>query len=236
MAIDEAIALSFPKNKIPTLRLYGWKTPTLTLGAFQKSDMPFPPNLKITRVRRITGGRALLHDNDLTYSIVAGIEDPLFFGGLKKTFFSVAAGLLAGLDRLHVHAECDEPKQKSDSSRGQNHFCIQSFSLYEIAVSGKKLIGSAQKRWPTHFLQHGSLRLTQSPFEALLYSDEKAATLSDLLLNLPSRHEIEQAMKIGFETAWKVRLVEGELTDEEAQTADQLVNEKYQAVDWNQKY
>jgi lipoate-protein ligase A len=237
MAIDEAMALVFPKDQIPTVRLYGWASPTLTLGAFQKIEPKWSPYLEennITLIRRITGGRALLHDNDLTYSIVASTDNPLFAGGIKKTFFSVADGLLSGLNQLNVYAELFEPRQKSPSLREQSPFCVQSFSWYEIAASGKKLIGSAQKRWRTHFLQHGSLPLLQSSFEGLLPS-KGAITLSDLLLNLPTRSQIEEAMKTGFETAWGITLLHGSLTPEETQLADQLVFEKYQTPSWNKK-
>ncbi len=232
MAIDEALALTFAHHKMPTLRLYGWDAPTLTLGAFQKMPPLQMENDQLTQIRRITGGRALLHDNDLTYSIVAATDDPRFSGGLKKTFFSIAAGLLSGLSQLGIHAESFTPRPKPISARAHMPFCVQSFSMYEIAVRGKKLIGSAQKRWPTHFLQHGSLPLTHSVFENRLYTNE-SVTLSDLLLKIPERSQIEKAIATGFETAWGIKWIEGALTEEENETAHRLSREKYQTDSWN---
>ncbi|MEK7702548.1 MAG: lipoate--protein ligase family protein [Nitrospirota bacterium] len=232
MAIDEAIALTFPKNKIPTLRLYRWASPALTLGAFQKMPIPDVEEGQLTLIRRITGGRALLHDNDLTYSIVAGTDDPRFSGGLKKTFFSVAAGLLAGLRQLGIHAESVTPSRKIIPSRESMPFCVQSFSMYEIAISGKKIIGSAQKRWPTHFLQHGSIPLTHSVFETRLYK-EASVVLSDFLPNLLERSQIEKTIVAGFETAWGIKWIEESLTNEENEMAQRLSLEKYQTDVWS---
>lgn len=204
MAIDEAIAITFAKNKTPpTLRLYQWATPAMTLGAFQKIDPTlhhFLENNPVTPIRRITGGQALLHDKDVTYSVIASTHDPLFSGGIKKTFYAIAQGLLGSLERLGISAEIHTPMRDSALSRERSAFCINSLSWYEIAVDGKKLVGSAQKRWPDYFLQHGSILLEKSPLE------------------------IEKAIQSGFETAWPIRLERGSLTTEETQLAADLLH------------
>ena len=104
--------------------------------------------------------------------------------------------------------------------------------MYEIAVSGKKLIGSAQKRGTGYFLQHGSLILEPSPHESHLYR-EAPLHLSDLLSPLPDRSEIEKNMRQGFENTWHVRVEEDTLTPEETQQVQQLVLEKYDNSTWN---
>jgi len=229
MAIDEAIAITFAQNKTPpTLRLYQWVSPTLTLGAFQKIDPTLRHFLEInpiTAVRRITGGQALLHDQDLTYSIIASTHNPLFSGGIKKTFYSIAQGLLAGLNQMGVSAGIHTPMRDTTTTRGRSPFCASSLSWYEIAVDEKKLIGSAQKRWVHHFLQHGSILLAPSRFEKDLYSMRSIA-LSDLLTSLPALSEIENAIQVGFETAWSIRLEKGSLTSQENQLANGLVAER----------
>ncbi len=221
MAIDEAISIAFANNKTsPTLRLYQWASPALTLGSFQKIDPTLRHFLEenpVTLLRRITGGQALLHDRDFTYSIIASTHDPLFSGGIKKTFYSIAQGLLAALARLGVAAEIYTPMRDVASlqermgrspRRGRSPFCAASLSWYEIAVDGKKLIGSAQRRWVHHFLQHGSL---------------------------PALPEIEHAIQIGFATAWSIRLEKGYLTSEEVKLADALVVEKYNNAAWTEE-
>lgn len=235
MAIDEAIACSFHETKIPTLRLYTWASPALSIGSFQMMSADWSSSLqdnKIPIVRRITGGRALLHDQEITYSIVADTNHPLFLGGIKKTYYAVAAGLLTGLSRLGVSAEIFVPRKKTPAE--QNPFCMTSLSWYEIAVSGKKLIGSAQKRWVSHFLQHGSLPLTPSPYEEKL--DCKIPLhLCNILPSLPSCSEIKNALRLGFETTFAIQLDEQPLTPKERSMADQLMIEKYGNQDWNDK-
>ena len=241
MAIDEAMAAVFVKDKMPpTLRLYQWESPALTLGAFQKDDETLRhfleanavrPLRPVTPLRRITGGQALLHDRDLTYSIIASTHDPLFSGGIKKTFYAIAQGLLGGLTHLGIHAEIHTPMRDATSSRDRSPFCASSLSWYEISVDGKKLIGSAQKRWPDHFLQHGSLAIRRSPLEQGFYG-EQSITLYDLMTRLPASSEIQDAMEVGFETALMIRLERGSLTPEEKQIADHLVTEKYNNVDF----
>jgi lipoate-protein ligase A len=244
MAIDEAIAYLFIKDKMPpTLRLYQWESPALTLGSFQKVDATLRHFLEtnpVTPIRRITGGQALLHDKDLTYSIIASTHDPLFSGGIKKTFYSIAQGLLVGLAQLGVSAEIHTPMSNAASLRGQralrgrSPFCATSLSWYEIAIDEKKLVGSAQKRWPDHFLQHGSLPLVSTPFEDDLYKG-RSLNLYDLINRLVSPFEMEGAMKLGFETAWTIKLTRGSLTSEEIKLANHLVTEKYNNTGWTQR-
>ena len=232
MAIDEAIALSFREKKIPTLRVYRWDAPALTIGSFQKMEADLSSSLRnngIPVIRRITGGRALLHDREITYSVVADTNDPLFSGGIKKTFFAIAQGLLAGLRHLGVEAEVFVPREKVI----QGPFCMTSLSWYEIAVSGKKLIGSAQKRWVDHFLQHGSLSLAPSLFEEQ-FQIETPLHLCKLLPKLPPFSEIERALREGFETAFGIQMKETSLTEEEKRMAHRLVSEKYLNKDWNE--
>jgi len=230
MAIDEAIALTFCKQKIPTVRLYQWDAPALTIGSFQEMA-PLAPWLQddqIPIIRRITGGRALLHDQEITYSVVADTDDPVFSGGIKKTFYAIAQGLLAGLNRLGIPAEIFIPKKEIV----QSPFCIQSISWYEIAVSEKKLIGSAQKRWTNHFLQHGSIPLAPSPFAEKL-KIKTPIHLCELFAQLPDHHEIKHAIRNGFETAFGIQFEEQPLTEEEKKIADRLITEKYGNKEWN---
>ncbi len=237
MAIDETIAVAFSEGKVPpTLRLYQWASPTLTLGSFQKMESDLSGFLEenpIPFVRRITGGRALLHDREITYSVVGGTHDPLFLGGIKETFYSIAQGLLAGLNRLGVDAQIYTPNQDTPFLRSQSPFCADSLSWYELAISGKKLIGSAQKRWVNSFLQHGSLPLTPSPFAERLHP-KRSLVLCDLLPKIPLPHEIKEAIRIGFETALQIQLKEETLTFEEEERVHGLVAEKYGNRAWNE--
>lgn len=242
MAVDEAIAIAFSEGKVPpTLRLYQWASPAVTIGAFQKVELDLSRFLEdnpIPFIRRITGGRALLHDREITYSVIGSTRDPLFSGGegsssgIKKTFYSIAGGLLAGLKHIGVSAELYVPNRGKPSLR-QNSFCMESLSWYEIAVSGKKLIGSAQKRWVHFFLQHGSLPLEHGPFEERFHTGRFLA-LCDLLPQAPLVPDIKEAIRRGFETAFRIRLQEQTLTAEENERVDRLLVEKYGNRAWNE--
>jgi lipoate-protein ligase A len=165
MAIDEELlARAQAGERVPVLRFYGWAPPAVSVGRFQ--DMKTAVNADACRrlgfdiVRRITGGRAVLHHRELTYSIIARTDNRLFPSAVLGTYKIIAAGLLAGLKNLGIAAEM--------VSRGGRHAalvkknakdpaCFSSPSWYEILVNGRKIIGSAQRRMKGAFLQHGSI-------------------------------------------------------------------------------
>jgi lipoate-protein ligase A len=244
MAIDEAIAIAFSEKRVPpTLRLYQWYRPTFSIGSFQTLDSSWLDYLKrsnVALVRRMTGGQGLLHDRELTYSVVASTKDPLFTGGIKGTFQSIAIGLLAGLQEIGMEGKIHTPSEGSRLEREKDPLCFASTSGYEITAKGKKLIGSAQRRWRSHFLQHGSLILeASSPKSETLSEDgpqmtsEKQITLAELLPSLPAMSHLEQAMKTGFERALPIHLVQGKLTAEEIESSERLIKKKYGTDPWN---
>lgn len=234
MAIDEAIATAFSKGQVPpTLRLYGWAVPSVSFGSFQKWEPEWDALVAGGThhfVRRMTGGRALLHDRELTYSVVASTKDPLFAGGIKETFYTIAKGLLAGLESLGVEAEVYAPPRSQRLERPSNSLCFASTSWYEITARGKKLIGSAQRRWTKHFLQHGSLILKKGSDRS--FSSENQISLDALLPLLPDDETLFAAMKGGFESALSINLEMGSLTPEEEEVSARLVKEKYGNPAW----
>ena len=165
MSLDEKM-LARSEETLPVLRFYTWNPPAVSLGRFQKAaDAVNAEACKrrgIDIVRRITGGRAVLHHKELTYSIVARIDNPLFPAHVLGTYKVIAHALLAGLKNLGLPAEMVSRggmhatlvKRKSE-----NPACFSSPSWYEILVHGRKIIGSAQRRVSGAFLQHGSILL-----------------------------------------------------------------------------
>jgi len=234
MAIDEAIAIAFSKGQVPpTLRLYRWAVPSVSFGSFQKWQPEWndlAASGKFHFVRRITGGRALLHDRELTYSVVASTKDPLFSEGIKGTFYAIAGGLLEGLRALGLEADIYAPPRSQQLERPANPLCFASTSWYEITAQGKKLIGSAQRRWTKHFLQHGSLILEKGTDP--IFSSENQIGLSEILPSLPAEEDLRAAVKKGFESALPIKLEEGALTGEEEEAAARLVKEKYGDPAW----
>ncbi len=171
MAVDEELlARAQAGERTPVLRLYTWSPPAVSLGRFQKIEEAVNADACRKRgfdiVRRITGGRAVLHKDELTYSIVARVDDPLFPPDVHGTYRVIAAGLLAGLKNLGIAAEIVSHGNRHShlvAKHAKDPACFSSPSWYEIVVNGKKIIGSAQRRLSGAFLQHGSILIAYDP-------------------------------------------------------------------------
>ncbi len=243
MATDEAITIAYSEGKVPpTLRFYRWERPVFSIGSFQyltQNQVVLLEENAIPVIRRITGGRGLLHDDELTYAVISNTSTPPFSSGIKGTFQGIAKGLIAGLDQLGAHATVHRPALRGRTTRG-NPLCFDAISWYEITAQQKKLIGSAQRRWKSYFLQHGSLILNkrrseqeaEMPQVASLIS-ENQISLSDLCPSPPSYEEVVLAMKSGFENAFSIEIRPGELSPSERKLIDHLIREKYGRREWN---
>ena len=171
MALDEDILLQAADGAaIPTLRLYTWDPPAVSLGRFQKIETSVNAEACKRRgieiVRRGTGGRAVLHNHELTYCFVSRADNRLFPGDVPGTYKVIASGLLAGLRNLGIHAEMVSRSARHAAlvKKGdKDPSCFSSPSWYEILVNGKKIIGSAQRRLSSAFLQHGSILIKYDP-------------------------------------------------------------------------
>ena len=163
MAVDEAIFKAYTLGLVPpTLRCYVWSPPGVSCGRFQDPAAEIDLAACAARgygvVRRPTGGRAVLHEGDLTYMVVAGEQDGVP-GGTIPAYLHLSQGLLAALTSLGVPAQLYTPAGK-DVRR--NPACFASPSWYELTVGGRKVAGSAQRREGGSVLQHGAIMLTFS--------------------------------------------------------------------------
>ncbi|MFA5073292.1 MAG: lipoate--protein ligase family protein [Nitrospirota bacterium] len=171
MALDEKLLDHANKEpSSPILRFYQWQPPAVSLGRFQNIATAINQDAcrrhGIDVVRRITGGRAVLHHHEVTYSIIARTDNPLFPSSVLGTYKVIARCLLAGLANLGISAEMVSHRGRYARLVGQNRkssACFSSPSWYEIVVKGKKIIGSAQRRLSHAFLQHGSLLIEYDP-------------------------------------------------------------------------
>ena len=257
MAVDEAIlrAVANSASAPPTLRLYRWQPPCLSLGYAQSSadvDLPRLASLGWDLVRRPTGGRAILHTDELTYSVAAWLTEPRVQGGVVESYRRLSEGLLAGLRRLGVHATVQaEPSSAGGQLWGAlKAVCFETPSHYEITAGGKKLLGSAQVRKRGVVLQHGSLPLAGDmaricdglPFDtqaerevAQAHVRSRATTVEAELGRQVSWEEAARAVATGFAEALNVELVEAELTAREIAEAASLRREKYGNEAWNSR-
>ena len=222
MAIDSALLADCAQGRIPpTVRLYGWSEPAITIGYSQNAeaelDLERCRELGIAIVRRPTGGRALLHAHELTYAVVAPVSLVPFNQGLKATFQAVSEALLAGLQGLGIQGGINTSKERSAPGVARSPACFASLNHCEITVDGKKLIGSAQKRTSKAFLQHGSLIIEsdhglftsvlkfKSEIERVALQERlmrSTTTLNQICDRQFSFEEINAALQEGFRKTW----------------------------------
>jgi lipoate-protein ligase A len=257
MALDEALLLSASGGNRPaTLRFFTWDTPSLTIGSFQKSEdlnLAAATARNIPIVRRPTGGRAVLHDAELTYSVICPIPSGHFPDDLHGTYKKIGECILDGLRQLGVNAELLpvdrdlERRRMASAAAAKNALCFSSPSWFEVLLGGKKLIGSAQRRLRTGFLQQGSLLLELDiagtievqAFPDELTRDRAAEFLASKMTALSSAGrdigiaELKAAIAAGFAKVLGTELVPGEPTPEEVALARKLLSEKYGREDWN---
>lgn len=152
MARDSSILAALEEGSgTPTLRVYGWDAPTISIGYLQGPG-PFM-GLGLPVVRRITGGRAVVHSSELTYSVTGLINDPLFSGGIMAAYSVISRCIIAALK----DAGLDASYSRGSAAGDRNEACFHSPSRYEVLIDGRKLVGSAQRRLKRAFIQHGSI-------------------------------------------------------------------------------
>jgi lipoate-protein ligase A len=259
MAVDEAILTSVSEGKAPpTVRFYGWQPVTLSVGYFQRAEEEVDVDELLRRglgfVRRPTGGRAVLHDNELTYSVVVPESHPDMPGTVGAAYRLLSEGLMAGFRRLGLDARMASlaDGRKTDPAAAGSAACFDSPSWYELVVEGRKAAGSAQLRHKGAILQHGSIPLELDAdllFAVLRFPDErlrlrmkasfadKATAVNDLLRRLGkppvAADRAEEAFAAGFAEALGVQLMPGSLTEGERELAEALAREKYGNDAWN---
>lgn len=254
MAVDEAILEGVQSSSSPpTLRLYAWQPGCLSLGYAQPVADVDEAALAAQGwelVRRPTGGRAILHTDELTYSVIGPADEPRLAGGVLESYQRLSAALLRALESLEVPAQGQKKKAPGAPQTDPNPVCFEAPSDYEITVDGRKLVGSAQARRKLGVLQHGSLplygdiaRITQ----ALHYASEaeraaaaervrqRAATVEVALGRRVSWEAAAAAFAQGFSQALNLELAPGELTGEEAAAAERWVHAKYAHDEWTRR-
>jgi lipoate-protein ligase A len=253
MAVDEAILEHTHRGEsLPTLRLYAWDPPCLSLGHAQPVadvDLARLADRAWDLVRRPTGGRAILHTDELTYSVMAPADNPLVTGGLLESYNRIASALRCALENLGVPVEIKEHVQAAPRAQ-PNPVCFEVPSSYEITVSGRKLVGSAQARKKEGVLQHGSLPLSGDLgriTEALVFPDEparlraaarlleRASTVESVLGRPVDWQTAALAFLDAFKEKLGLELEESPLSASESARADQLVRDKYAHPSWTER-
>ncbi len=249
MAIDEAVLIHHLRDEVPpTLRVFRWSQPSISLGRFQRLEQEIRLDAcqqqGVALVRRPTGGRAVYHRDEFTYSIVIS-KDYEVPSGVVAAYTYLAQGIIAALAELGVAAELSEGRVSKNPSAA----CFASSTQADLTSGGYKMVGSAQV-WREHaLLQQGSLPL-----------DDRSAEFYDLL-SFPSEAEREQALALyrehttplhtfaptaswddvahafrnGFSQALHAEFIPGELTASEWALTHELVEEKYSKLTWREE-
>lgn len=226
MAVDEALADSVRKGGPPVLRVYRWSPACLSLGRNQPSEGYDREEIRrrgIDVVRRPTGGRAVLHHRELTYSVAAR-DDAL--GTPRQAYAAINRALVAGLRRLGVDALL-QPAGPDRAPIPSLAPCFEQPVEGEVTAWGRKLVGSAQRRDRGVMLQHGSLPIhdDQSAVPGLMLpgrgvaSAGAPATLAALLGREPGWDELVDALAEGWRETFGAGLERGGLSGEEEERA-----------------
>ena len=252
MARDEAILSAVTTGQVlPTLRLYGWQPACLSLGYGQHIAEVDESRLTArgwSLVRRLSGGRAILHVDELTYSLSLPAGHPLAAGSVVDSYQRISAALLKAVQRLGATSET---ARRDVTKRADiKAVCFESPSDYEITVNGKKLVGSAQVRPSRGILQHGTIPLSGDITricDGLHFADDaareqarssvraRAITLSDAVGRTITWEEAAAALHAAFAEVFRVRLIPGAVTEEEWAYTETLRTERYDSKSWTHR-
>ncbi|MGQ9904445.1 MAG: lipoate--protein ligase family protein [Anaerolineae bacterium] len=246
MARDEAISRAVGAGaQPPTLRFYGWHPPCISLGQAQRArsvDLAACEADGVGVVRRPTGGLAILHTDEFTYSISLPIGHPIAEGDVMTSYRRIATAIVEGLRRLGVPDANADRVAKENKAKGP--VCFEAPSDYEVVGGGKKLVGSAQWRRVDGVLQHGSLPLRGDIARICRYlanapSPEQvrahAGTLSEVASRDVSWSEVAQAWQSAFADTLDIVFTTQPLSAAELQATEALLASRYANDAWTMR-
>jgi lipoate-protein ligase A len=233
MAIDRAVLVTNSKAKVPpTVRFYTWKPPAISIGYFQslreEIDIDACKDLGVEFVRRITGGGAVFHDKELTYSIVIPESNPKVPKNILESYRRICGAVIKGLKQLWIESKYAP--------------------INDIIVNNKKISGNAQTRKLKTVLQHGTILMdvdVDKMFKLLKVPDEKikdkliadvkqrVTSIKHVSGNVVSFSEVADAMQTGFEQEFSIELVSDVLTKDEINLTKKFERECFSTNEWN---
>ncbi len=256
MAIDEAIMDGVIKgSSLPTIRFYDWSPPTVSCGYNQiisrELDLAKVSEYGYGFVRRPTGGRLVLHEDEVTYSVIARCEGKLG-GNVTESYFEISTALAAGFKLMGVHVELARGSLSSSQQRQDVNPCFASSSRFELNYHNKKIVGSAQVRRDGVLLQHGSILLQydQKRLADLVpglddnkrgrlnsYLAKKTISINQILTKPISFSEATLSFAAGFQYTWNTDsfTVKYQLEKEEEILVKSYMYSKYLTDEWNKR-
>jgi lipoate-protein ligase A len=246
MAVDEALFLSaISGNAPPTVRLYRWSRPSISIGYRQDlseaCDLAACRRLGVDTVRRISGGRAVLHHHELTYCVTAGADGNFRGLSVLEIYRWITDALRAAFESMRVVVDPPSATRSSNAPAVENPAlpCFAVPTGHEITAGGKKLVGSAQKWTARGFLQHGSIileldrELLKTTTALARDSALGAVGLNDLANKSVETAELAGFIGESFETLFGQPPSSGVLSETERRIVRTLALEKYGSDSWN---
>lgn len=255
MAFDEALLNFVSRGEIdPVIRFYTWNPATLSVGYFQRLtkeiDTAKVKALGYGLIRRQTGGRGVLHDKELTYSVIVPESHPNMPSTITEAYRVISEGLLEGFKLLGFDAYFAIPRSEEEREKlkqPRSAVCFDAPSWYELVVEGRKIAGSAQVRQKGVILQHGSLLQDvdiDELFDLFIFKNDrlkdkmkqafvdKAVAINDIAERHISIAEMESAFEAGFKKGLDIEFKPHKLTPSQLQEVDELII-KYKSDEWN---
>ncbi|MCO6331371.1 lipoate--protein ligase family protein [Staphylococcus epidermidis] len=254
MAMDEALLNFVSRGEIdPVIRFYTWNPATLSIGYFQRLqkeiDIDKVKEKGYGLVRRQTGGRGVLHDKELTYSVIVPESHPNMPSTVTEAYKIISQGLLEGFKNLGFATYFAIPRSKEERDKlkqPRSSVCFDAPSWYELVVEGRKIAGSAQTRQKGVILQHGSILQDidiDDLFDMFIFKNErlkakmkenfvqKAVAINDISNQHITLNEMENAFKSGFKKGLNIDFKPLELTEKQKEEVQEL-EEKYRSEAW----
>ncbi|MDU3838380.1 MAG: biotin/lipoate A/B protein ligase family protein [Staphylococcus aureus] len=254
MAMDEALLNFVSRGEIdPVIRFYTWNPATLSIGYFQRLqkeiDIDKVKEKGYGLVRRQTGGRGVLHDKELTYSVIVPESHPNMPSTVTEAYKIISQGLLEGFKNLGFETYFAIPRSKEERDKlkqPRSSVCFDAPSWYELVVEGRKIAGSAQTRQKGVILQHGSILQDidiDDLFDMFKFKNErlkakmkenfvqKAVAINDISNQHITLNEMEKAFKSGFKKGLNIDFKPLELTEKQKEEVQEL-EEKYRYEAW----
>ncbi|MBM5967261.1 biotin/lipoate A/B protein ligase family protein [Staphylococcus epidermidis] len=254
MAMDEALLNFVSRGEIdPVIRFYTWNPATLSIGYFQRLqkeiDIDKVKEKGYGLVRRQTGGRGVLHDKELTYSVIVPESHPNMPSTVTEAYKIISQGLLEGFKNLGFETYFAIPRSKEERDKlkqPRSSVCFDAPSWYELVVEGRKIAGSAQTRQKGVILQHGSILQDidiDDLFDMFIFKNErlkakmkenfvqKAVAINDISNQHITLNEMENAFESGFKKGLNIDFKPLELTEKQKEEVQEL-EKKYRSEAW----
>lgn len=241
MAIDEALAVLCRE---PILRIYQWKPAAISVGYNQNMteeiSMEYCKKSNIDIVRRISGGKAVFHDDELTYSFILPENTNILPQDVVESYKIIANALVISLKKIGINASIKETNEKIKTP-----ICFNSSSWYELAANSKKISGSAQRRLEGKILQHGSILIgfdydknsllfnSHNDFDNIENLKKRITSVKNELKKEIDIKKLKEALRYGFERNFNFKSVNDALSNQEILLAKKLLERKYSTDEWN---